>query len=98
MDEQAMERMVNAQLKQIAIHILETIKASEELSDQALLERRDNLRRLVELYASDWEMRFTMLTTGFMLAAEAIAKFFSDTKLKSPMEALEHILKERGRW
>jgi len=91
MDEQATERMVNAQLKQITILILETIRASDELSDQALLERRDNLRRLVELYASDWETRFTMLTTGFMQATEAIAKFFSDKKLKSPIEALEQV-------
>ena len=33
-----------------------------------------------------------------MLAIVATAKFFSDKELNSPMEALECILKQRGKW
>ena len=83
---QATDRMLDAQVKQVAVHILKTIEASPKLSDRDLQERNHDLKRLVELYASDWEMRFALLTTGFMLAIEAVAKFFSDAKFRSPME------------
>ena len=91
---QITDRMLDAQVKQVTMHILKTIEASPHLSDQTLHERNLDLKRLVELYASDWEMRFALLSTGFTLAIEAVAKFFSGGKFRGPMEALEEILSE----
>ena len=93
---QITDRMLDAQVKQITMHILETIEVSLQLSDRDLRERNLDLKRLVELYAPDWETRFALLSAGFTRAIEAVAKFFSDAKFRSPMKALEEILSGEG--
>lgn len=82
------ENVALAQLKLVARKVLEDIEVSPDLSAEAIGDRLEGLKKLVELYAPDLEGRFNLLCGAYSMVIAAVVRFYTNKEFKTVLEAL----------